>query len=224
VVVSCPLSVVSCPLSVVRCQLPAVRGQFPEAPHQSPGASDHSPLTARGTRTRAVARSCPPRSSLVQKPFFARHFSANLRHLFWERGKNSGKTSETSIKNVGNCRFSAGQSAISTSAYTTGTRAQTVGMLGLSSASPAATSDLLTDNSKTDRHFFGRDCDRRVSDRRDMRVAPGDLSWGQTGNAVCGYRDVLAMEDPLRPSTSIGTIGAIDAIGAMPPRAEIHCA
>ena len=70
--------------------------------------------------------------------------------------KNSEETSEVSIKNGGKWRFLEGQSAISTSAYTTGTEAQTTGMLGLTSASPAASSDLLTAYSKADRHFSHR--------------------------------------------------------------------
>jgi hypothetical protein len=100
------------------------------------------------------------------------HFSDNPRHLSRKRGKNSEKTSEKSIKSGGNWRFFEGQSAISTSVYTTGTVARANGTPGLTSVSRAVSSNLLTANSKTERHFFGCDRGRRVADRGDMRLAP----------------------------------------------------
>jgi hypothetical protein len=112
-----------------------------------------------------------------QKPPSSRHFSGNLRQLSWERAKNSGKTSKKSIKNGGNWRFFEGKSAISTYVYARGTEAHTAGILELMSSRPAAWSELLTDNSKSDRHLSGRDSDRRVSDRGDLRVAP--IDWDQ---------------------------------------------
>jgi hypothetical protein len=53
-----------------------------------------------------------------------------------------------------NGAFFEGQDAISTSIYKIGARAQTIGMAGLTYPRPAASSDPLTDNSKTERHFF----------------------------------------------------------------------
>jgi hypothetical protein len=88
-----------------------------------------------------------------QKPPSCGHFSDNLRHVWWERGKNSGKTSGISIKNGGKWRFFEGQSAILTSAYARGIEAQTAGMRVLTSASGPATSEVLDDNSKMERHF-----------------------------------------------------------------------
>jgi hypothetical protein len=130
-----------------------------------------SPTEGNG-RTFFVAR---------QKPSFSRHISDNLRHLSHRRGKNSGKTSEKSIKNGGKWRFFEAQSAISTSVYTTGTVAQTTGMLTLTSAGLAACSGLLAANLKTERHFFGCDSDRCGFDRRDMTVAPGSSARRRLG-------------------------------------------
>jgi hypothetical protein len=107
-----------------------------------------------------------------QKPSSSHHFSDNRRRLSHKRGKNPEKTSEKSIKSGGDWRFFEGQNAISTSVYTTGTVAGTNGTPGLTSASRAVSSDLLTANSKSERHFFGCDRGRRVADRGDMRVAP----------------------------------------------------
>jgi hypothetical protein len=112
----------------------------------------------------------------AKKPPSSHRFSDTLRHLSQKRGKNSGETGEKSIKNGEKWRFSEGQSAISTSLYTTEKVAETTGMPGLTSASPLALSDLLTANSKTERHCFGCDWDRRLPDRRDIRVAPGSSS------------------------------------------------
>jgi hypothetical protein len=81
------------------------------------------------------------------------------RHLSWERGKNTRKTSEKSLKNGGKRRFFEGKSAISTFVYTTDTRAQTASMPRLASASPAASNGLLTANSRMERRFFGCDAD-----------------------------------------------------------------
>jgi hypothetical protein len=109
-----------------------------------------------------------------QKPPSCHHFGGNSRHFSCECGKNSGKISENSSKNGGNWCFFEGQSAISTLAYARGTEAKPTGMLGLTSASCAASRDLLTANSKTERHFFGCNWDPPVSDCLDMKVVPSE--------------------------------------------------
>jgi hypothetical protein len=76
-----------------------------------------------------------------------------MRHRSWEFVKDSGKTSEKSTKNGGKWRFFEGQSAILTSVYARGTEAQTAGALRLTSATPAASSELLTANLELERHF-----------------------------------------------------------------------
>ena len=91
----------------------------------------------------------PPPKTVSFSPLFA----DNLRHLVWERGKNSRKTSEKSLKNGEEWRFFEGQSAILTSVYARGTEAQTAGALRLTSATPAASSELLTANLELERHF-----------------------------------------------------------------------
>jgi hypothetical protein len=96
--------------------------------------------------------------------------SAPICDLIAKVAKNPGKMGKNGTKNGEMWRFFQGQSAISTSVYATRTEAQTTGVPELTSASRPASSNLLTANSKTDRHFFGCDWDRRVSDRRDMRV------------------------------------------------------
>jgi hypothetical protein len=107
-----------------------------------------------------------------QKPSFSPRFSVNLRHLSWERGKNSRKTREKSSKNGAKWRFFEGKSAISTVVYENGIEAQTNGVPGLTSASPAALSDRQTANSKTERHF------RRVECRDDPRAVGHGITKG----------------------------------------------
>jgi hypothetical protein len=114
---------------------------------------DRSIPAAVPAQTRRPAPDSAERLNRRQKPPSCGHFSGNPRHLFWERGKNSGRTSEKSIKTGGEWRFFEGRSAISTSVYKTGTGAETAGMLGVTSARPGALVELTADNSKTKRHL-----------------------------------------------------------------------
>jgi hypothetical protein len=135
---------------------------------------DRSIPAAVPAQTLRPARDSAKRLDRRQKPPACRHFGGNLRHLSCERGKNSGKISENSSKNGGNWRFFEGQSAISTPVYAKWSKANPTDMLGLTSASRTASRDLLTANSKTERHFFGCDWDPPVSDCLDMRVVQSE--------------------------------------------------
>jgi hypothetical protein len=128
----------------------SVRSRGRGTPHPNP-----PPQGGRGRAQQKRGGNRPP----------SRQVSGNLRHLLWKCGKSSGTTSQKSIKNGARWRFFEGQSAISTSVYKSGTRAQTASTLRLTSASIAALSEILTDGSKMERHFFGCDRDQGVGSR-----------------------------------------------------------
>jgi hypothetical protein len=149
-----------------------------------------------------------------------------LRHLVWALGKNSRKTSEKSIGNGGEWRFLRRQSAISAFVYARETEAQSTDMPRLTSANRAASSDLPTANSKTERHLEicrrssphfettgcddARECVVRTRRRPQFASADGDHARKcvvQTGRSqqTSGVSPTQLVEpSPIRPlNTSI---------------------